>query len=82
LYPILNYVTFNNNSAQTDYGGGISNYDSDLIITNVIFSENSAAGRGGAIYNKDSSPELTNTAFSENTAQYGGGMFNENSNLN
>jgi parallel beta-helix repeat protein len=73
-----------------EYGGGICNsYGSSPVITNCIFSDNSAESRlsglgsGGGLCNLvNSSPILTNCTFSENFANYSGaGVYNfENSN--
>jgi predicted outer membrane repeat protein len=57
-------------------GGGLYNTSSNLTLTNVTFSGNSA-DVGGGMFNLSSSPTLTNVTFSGNSANHGGGMFNE-----
>ena len=54
-------------------GGAIYNEGSSPVITNYIFSGNTA-DEGGAIYNcENSSPTVTNCTFSGNSADKGGG---------
>jgi predicted outer membrane repeat protein len=58
-------------------GGGMYNHYSNPILTNLIFSHNSAVQYGGGVYNKNSNPTLTNVTFSGNSASNsGGGIFN------
>jgi hypothetical protein len=64
---IKNCVICNN---RADRGGGIYNYYSSPILTNCIFSGNSARYRGGAMYNYESSPVLTNCTFSANLIEF------------
>ncbi len=61
-----------------NHGGGMYNSASSLILTNIIFSYNTAASYGGGMFNSyESSPTLTNVTFSQNAAyQKGGGMYN------
>ena len=55
----------------------MNNYDSDPVLTNVVFSGNTANSSGGGMNNDHgSSPTLTNGTFSGNTASNGGGMYN------
>jgi hypothetical protein len=61
-------------------GGGMYNYNtSNLTVTNITFSGNSANnGGGGGMYNyNNSSLTVTNVTFSDNSADMGGGMYNE-----
>lgn len=83
----LTEVTFNGNTAF--HGGGMFNYASNPALTNVTFSDNSAAGdddysSGGGMYNYESSPTLIHVTFSGNSAagiyEGGGGMYNYSSN--
>ncbi len=78
----------NNGSAM---GGGMYNEGvSNLIISNVTFSDNLAydpsyTAAGGGMYNTNSSPTLNHVVFSGNAASassyaYGGGMYNYDSN--
>ncbi|MFH2049755.1 MAG: hypothetical protein ABIJ12_09950 [bacterium] len=57
-------------------GGGMYNSYSSPIITNIIFSHNSANHDGGGVYNSYSSPIISYNIYSENQAFYGGGMYN------
>jgi predicted outer membrane repeat protein len=59
------------------YGGGMSIFNSNPIVTNCTFSGNLATAAGGAIYNNNySSPTFINCIFSGNSAQTGGGIDN------
>lgn len=75
--PILTDVAFISNTA--DAGGAILNYDSSMLLTNVIFSGNFAIQGGGAfsmrdnVENNPSRPILTNVIFSGNSATGNGG---------
>ncbi len=57
-------------------GGGLSSEESSLILSNLIFSGNSADFAGGMIIYGGGNPALTNVTFSANTATVnGGGMY-------
>jgi len=75
-------ITGGNNDIDPDYnGGGIYNRYSKPIITNCIFTKNSAFFGGGGMCNSNSNPTLSNCTFNINYAQrYGGGMYNSSSN--
>ncbi len=81
-YTVLQGFTITN----IDNGrGGMYNKNSNLIITNCIFTGNSSYRNGGGagMYNEHSSPTVTDCQFIENSALEGsgGGMSNaENSN--
>jgi hypothetical protein len=60
-------------------GGGIYNDSSSPMVTNCIFSNDSAV-YGGGMNNFYSSTMVTNCTFNGNWAQYGGGVDNDNSN--
>jgi photosystem II stability/assembly factor-like uncharacterized protein len=85
----INYSTISNNSATLYYGGGIGNYQSNLIITNSTISNNDAFGRSGGIDNYSSSTlTLTNSTIAYNHSNidnsgsdYGGGIYNNSSTL-
>jgi len=63
------------------YGGGMYNWDSNLTVTNCIFTGSSARFGGGMSNLYGSSPTVINCTFSGNSANWGGGgMNNENSN--
>lgn len=53
-------------------GGGMHNYLSNPMITDCIFSRNSA-GLGGGMTNDSSCPVLTDCILDENRSGYGGG---------
>jgi uncharacterized repeat protein (TIGR02543 family) len=58
-------------------GGGMVLKSSSPILTNCVFSNNSAGfGDGGGLENNSSSPTLTNCVFTGNSAFVGAGMFN------
>ena len=68
-----------NGTEPHNYGGGMYNTNnSNPTLTNVTFTNNSAAYYGGGMYNFGSNPILTNVTFTENSAAYyGGGMYND-----
>jgi CSLREA domain-containing protein len=86
----LTNVTFSANLGAYG-GGGLADYTSNPILSNVTFSGNTAGGTvngttydgfGGGMYNTSSNPQLTNVVFSQNltnTYGSGGGMYNSNS---
>ena len=79
--PTLTDVLFASNTANT--GGGMNNRDSNPMLTNLTFSENSAVNYGGGIYNTlGSHPILINVTFNHNSATNGGGggIYNNASN--
>lgn len=82
--PSLTNVRFNDNTAGAS-GGGMYNEISSPVLTNVVFSGNTAEGDeefgdgGGGMYNETSYPTLTNVTFGNNSAGLygaGGGMLN------
>ncbi|MEM6319281.1 MAG: choice-of-anchor Q domain-containing protein [Bacteroidota bacterium] len=74
--PSLNQLSFIGNMAKS--GGAISNASSSSpVVTNILFSANSATLNGGAVLNDDNcSPIFTNIRFSANTAVVGGAVYN------
>ncbi|MBU0717897.1 MAG: right-handed parallel beta-helix repeat-containing protein, partial [Planctomycetes bacterium] len=68
-------------SEQLEHGGGMYNDAGSPMVTNCMFSGNSATENGGGMYNYNySSPTLTNCTFSGNSAtENGGGMHNYSS---
>lgn len=63
-----------------DYGGGLLSTNSNLTLTNMIFSGNKADNSGGGMSStRDSNSTLINVTFSGNTAYAGGGLHNYNS---
>ena len=59
-------------------GGGMYNYSSSPILSNITFTSNKAKN-GGGMANYSSSPKLTHVKFISNQASFGGGMCNTNS---
>ncbi len=75
--PLVSNVTFLDNHADTDHGGGLYNHQSNPVITNVTFVGNSAVW-GAAISNMSDSQPLINhvTATGNIASSNGGGMDN------
>ncbi len=69
----LNRVTISAN--QADFGGGIHNDNTatDLTLTNVTVSGNSAVSTGGGLYNQ-ANTTITSSTFTLNDAGSGGGI--------
>ncbi len=67
---ITDCVITNNTSGE---GGGINNYQNDLILLNCTFSHNSSSGRGGGIASDGGRVELTDCTFKANEALFGSG---------
>jgi hypothetical protein len=77
--PKLINCIFQNNSAISGVGGGLSNYTySNVELINCIVFGNSAGDVGGGMWNGGSSPIVTNSIFWGNTSDqiYGGGFPN------
>jgi predicted outer membrane repeat protein len=74
--PVLNNCNFDGNKAKLrdiilwgfgGVGGGVYNSKASPILTNCIFSENSAEVYGGGLYGRDrSKPKITNCTFVSN----------------
>jgi predicted secreted Zn-dependent protease len=74
---IITNCTFSNNFVNTGgSGGGIYNIHSDSIITNCLFSGQTADYLGGAIRNSSSDSVITNCTFTDNEAYDGGAIHN------
>jgi hypothetical protein len=73
-------ITVNSKTVPQNNGGGIHNYYSSPVLTDVIISENKATISGGGMYNSYlSSPVLTRVTIRGNTSErFGGGIFNIN----
>ncbi|MDR1389650.1 MAG: right-handed parallel beta-helix repeat-containing protein [Treponema sp.] len=63
---------------KSSWSGGVVNWQSSPVLTNVTISGNQAgdSGGGGMSNAFSSSPVLTNVIVSNNRADFGGGMFN------
>jgi predicted outer membrane repeat protein len=70
---ILDGFTVTGGNADTGSGGGMFNSYSSPSLTNLIFSDNSAASYGGGMDNYESSPVLTDVTFIGNSAGEAGG---------
>lgn len=61
-------------------GGGMYNYFSNALLTNIFIYNNTAGEICGGIFNNYSNPTLTNVTICNNTATYhAGGMLNSRS---
>ena len=73
----LDGFTITNGSYPLGVGGGMRNVaSSSPMVTNCIFSGNSARDGGGMYNTGSSSPTVENCIFSGNSASFGGGMYN------
>ncbi|MEN6423899.1 MAG: right-handed parallel beta-helix repeat-containing protein [Phycisphaerales bacterium] len=78
--PTLVRCRFEDNKAEAGMGGGVYNDNSSPVLTNCVFTGNTAlreySGRGGAIHSQNQSrPALTNCLFVGNgAARYGGAL--------
>jgi hypothetical protein len=63
-------------------GGGLYNYSSFPVLTNIVITGNFASVNGGGMYNEGSSPVLTGVTVADNSAngsganEGGGGIYN------
>jgi hypothetical protein len=73
----LTQCSFKDNHAGS--GGGIESHDSSLMLTNCVFTENSAVYGGGGIRNEFCNSILTNCTFNYNSAGWSGGVGNYHS---
>ena len=77
----ITHVTITNGS--TTYGGGIYCANSDLSLSNIILSNNTAEFNGGGIYCSNSNISLNNVTIYGGVAHYwGGGIYCLNSHPN
>ncbi|WP_410221044.1 fibro-slime domain-containing protein [Pedobacter sp.] len=74
------YLTINGKFIYQNNGGGIYNYSSSLIFSNLTVVSNMATSGGGMHNTTSSNPILTNVIFSGNSAASGGGIYNSSSN--
>ena len=65
-------MTFSDNSAFSDGGGGVFG---NATLINMVFSNNSATN-GGGVFVDQGEPTLINVVFSNNSATNGGGVHN------
>jgi predicted outer membrane repeat protein len=67
-------ISGGNANTELDNSGGGMTSGGAPVLTNIIFTNNSAI-YGGGLSNVESSPTLINVTFSDNSATYGGGMY-------
>jgi len=68
--------TISDNETNAQGGGMYNDSSGNLILENVIFTNNSAY-YGGGVYNNSSDPELMDVTFTNNTVfGHGGGFYN------
>lgn len=76
----LSNVIFSGNDAfdSSGDGGGMANfYSSNVTLSHVTFTENTAVDCGGAMYNNNSTINVSTSAFTDNGAEQGGGVYND-----
>ncbi len=74
------YIVVNGNTVDRRYGGGIlTNYGTNTLTNNTIYSNSASNGNGGGIYTYSGTNTLTNNTIYSNSAYLGGGIFTENS---
>jgi predicted outer membrane repeat protein len=69
--------TYDDATITRNDGGGIYNHNSNLTISNVIFTGNEVTDDGGGIFNQGGNPTIVNCIFTSNySASSGGGVYN------
>ncbi len=76
-FPAFPTITLEGQALRIDLGGGLLNYNSDIVVSNCDFILNRATSLGGGIHNKLSDPTIKNCSFISNI---GSGILNDNSN--
>lgn len=76
-FPAFPTITLEEQALRIDLGGGLLNYNSDIVVSNCDFISNRATSLGGGIHNKLSDPTIKNCSFIGNI---GSGILNVNSN--
>ncbi|MCP4357077.1 MAG: right-handed parallel beta-helix repeat-containing protein, partial [Chloroflexi bacterium] len=71
---IVNSAIISNTVSDNRDGGGMYNFESDLILVNSTLSHNNTGNRGGALVVNQSTALITNTTISGNSATRGGGL--------
>lgn len=72
-------IDVNGNQITKMGGGGMHNYQSSPVYTNLIIKGNTTGFYGGGIYNDNSSPVFTNVLVIDNYSEFeGGGILNSN----
>ena len=73
-------MTFANGYNNSDGTGGAIYNQTNLTVSNMIFTGNVADGAGGAIYTKQGSLTVLNSSFTNNTAPQGSAIYNNTTN--
>ena len=78
---MLSRLTLQNGTASDssfpgNSGGGLYLSSGTAVLTNCVFTGNSAGSEGGGFYNDHGTATLTNCTLSGNSAPYGGGLAN------
>lgn len=73
--PVLTYVVFLDNEAESRGGGICCLYDSHPQLTSVVLSDNRAVYGGGMYCWDGPEPILANVTFDSNEADDGGGLY-------
>ena len=83
--PTLKNLRVINNTAEGSWdsglGGGLYSINSEALMQNIVFEENSSNYKGGAIFCEFSGLELIDVIIKNNYADYGGGIFNYGANV-
>ena len=69
------FASFTITNGYANQGGGVYTVDSDIILNNIIFSNNIAYDDGGAGLFRGRRPVFTNVLITGNTASSGGGLY-------
>lgn len=56
------------------FGGGIHSVDTDVVLTEVVISENTAESSGGGLYFDGGTLSVQRSLFEKNSATFGGGI--------
>ncbi len=75
-------ITVNEQVFQRNFGGGICNWRSSPVLTNLLITGNAASYLGAGIYNYFATPILTNAVITgNNSTVFGGGGYNVGSDI-
>ena len=73
-HVVIDRLTLANGSGDWDGGALLVHGDSELTVTNSIFSNNSTVHAGGAILVRDSEAIIFSSSFNNNSAEWGGAI--------
>lgn len=75
----LNDLEVNGNPVTKLGGGGLHNYQSSPVYSNLVIKGNKSSFYGGGVYNDHASPVFTNILLVKNLSEFqGGGILNAN----